>query len=348
MLTVSVKKDLRDFFLDVDFHSEAEITALFAPSGSGKSLTLQTIAGLVNPDRGRIEVDGKVFFDSEGGIDLPPQMRRVGYLFQDYALFPHMKVMENIRYGSKNDGLIEKLVEILEIGSILDRYPSEISGGEKQRVALARAFAMEPRILLLDEPFSALHRSLKLSLYTELKELRSLFGIPVVLVSHDIEEVFELADFLVVMENGEVVQCGRPFEVFMNPRTVRIAKLLGHKSFLKGVVKGVEGGFVCVETERGMLLKCKRNGELKRGDTVHISILPFSLALSPEMATTKVDVLVKRIERTREFTRLVVDMGSDVELSIPSSLSPNFILEEGKVVSIYLSADYMPIIKEGS
>ena len=128
MLTVSVRKDLKDFSLDVDFRSEAKITALFAPSGSGKSLTLQTIAGLMEPDRGRIEVNGEVFFDSEKGINLSPQQRKVGYLFQDYALFPHMTVIENIRYGSKDEKLIERLLRILEIDSIRNKYPSEISG----------------------------------------------------------------------------------------------------------------------------------------------------------------------------------------------------------------------------
>ncbi len=347
MIQVAIQKRMHGFFLDVDFSSKAGITALFAPSGSGKSLTLQSVAGLVNPDAGKIEVSGRVFFDSARKINLPPQQRRVGYLFQDYALFPHMTVMENITYGSKNKRLVERLVEILEIGSLLDKFPTEISGGQKQRVALARALATEPELLLLDEPFSALHKGLKLSLYRELKELQKLFDIPVIVVSHDIEEVFELADFMVVMKDGRVVQSGKPFEVFMNPVSCSVAELLGHKSFLPGVVENTETGYAFVRTERGFLLKC-RNNVCKVGERVYVSVLPFSLALSPGETATRVEARVKKLEKAREFTRLTIDMGIDVELVIPSSLSPNFILEEGKSAVFYLSADHMPIIREVS
>ncbi|MEO2069495.1 MAG: ABC transporter ATP-binding protein [Desulfurobacteriaceae bacterium] len=346
MLTVSVRKKLKDFSLDVGFHSEARITALFAPSGSGKSLTLQAVAGLIEPDEGRIEVNGELFFDSERRINLPPQKRRVGYLFQDYALFPHMTVIENIRYSSKDEKLIERLLEILEIDSVKDKYPSEISGGQKQRVALARALATKPKILLLDEPFSALHKSLKLSLYEEIKEIQKIFEIPIILVSHDIDEVFELADFMVVMDKGKVVQVEKPFEVFMSPKNEKVARLLGHRSFLKGEVLKIEKKYVFVKTEKGFILKCKRDENLKAHDKVLVSILPFSLALSPTAESTKLTALVKKIEFRREITKIVIDLGEEVELSIPSSLSPNFIIEEGRTATFYLCADFMPVIKE--
>ncbi len=346
MLTISVKKDLKDFSLDVDFHSEAKITALFAPSGSGKSLTLQTIAGLMKPDKGRIEVNGELFFDSEKGINLSPQQRKVGYLFQDYALFPHMTVIDNIRYGSKDEKLIEKLLRILEIDSIKDKYPPEISGGQKQRVALARALATKPKILLLDEPFSALHKSLRLSLYGEIKEIQKIFKIPIILVSHDIDEIFELADFMVVMNEGKVVQSGKPFDVFMSPKNEKIARLLGHRSFLRGRVQKLEKSYVSVETEKGFVFKCKKNSDLKLGDRVIISVLPFSLALNPAVESTRVTALVKKIISGREITKVVIDLGEEIELSVPSSLSPNFIIEEGRTATFYLCADFMPVIKE--
>ena len=348
MLKVSVKKRLKDFFLDVEFSCKAKITALFAPSGSGKSLTLQTIAGLVEPDEGRIEVNGRLFFDSKRRINLPPQKRRVGYLFQDYALFPHMTVIENVRFGSKDERLVKELLKVLEIEEIKDKYPSEISGGQKQRVALARALATKPEVLLLDEPFSALHKELKLSLYKEIKKIQELFGIPIILVSHDIDEVFELADFLVVMEKGKVVQTGEPFSVFMNPLNLKVAKLLGHRSFLKGKVVSIGRNYTEVKLRSGILLKCRKREGVSVGDEVFVSVLPFSLALSPRLESTKLIVLVRKISHSREFTKIEVEIEKEkVELLIPSSLSPNFIMEEGRTATIYLSADFIPVIKEG-
>jgi len=270
----------------------------------------------------------------------------VGYLFQDYALFPHMSVIDNIRYGSKDEKLLERLLRILEIDSIKNKYPSEISGGQKQRVALARALATKPKILLLDEPFSALHKSLRLSLYREIKEIQRIFEIPIVLVSHDIDEVFELADFMVVMDEGKVVQSGKPFDVFMSPKNEKIARLLGHRSFLKGRVQKLEKSYVSVETQDGFVFKCKKNADLKVGDRVIVSVLPFSLALNPAVESTRVIALVKKIISGREITKVVIDLGEEVELSIPSSLSPNFIIEEGRTATFYLCADFMPVIKE--
>ncbi|TCK06234.1 ABC transporter ATP-binding protein [Phorcysia thermohydrogeniphila] len=349
MLEISVKKRFKDFCLDVEFSCRTRITALFAPSGSGKSLTLQTIAGLVEPDEGRIEVNGKLFFDSKRGVNLPPQKRRVGYLFQDYALFPHMTVIENVRFGSKDEELVGELLKILEIEEIKDKFPSEISGGQKQRVALARALATKPHVLLLDEPFSALHKELKLSLYREIKKIQELFGIPIILVSHDIDEVFELADFIVVMEKGRVVQTGEPFSVFMNPLNLKVAKLLGHRSFLKGRVVSVGSDYLEVKLRSGIKLKCRRREGVAVGDEVFVSILPFSLALSPSLESTKLVVLVRKISSSREFKRIEVEIERErVELLIPSSLSPNFIMEEGRTATIYLSADFIPVIKEGS
>jgi len=345
VLKISVQKRFKGFFLDVEFSSDAKVTALFAPSGSGKSLTLQAVAGLVKPDRGRIEVNGRLFFDSERGVNLPPQRRRVGYLFQDYALFPHMTVIDNVRFGSDDEKLVKELLKILEIEEIRDKFPSEISGGQKQRVALARALATRPNILLLDEPFSALHKELKLSLYREIKKIQELFGVPIILVSHDIDEVFELADFLVVMEKGRVVQTGEPFNVFMNPLNLRVAKLLGHRSFLRGEVVSIGRRYIGVKLRSGVTLRCRKREGVGVGDKVFVSVLPFSLALSHSVESSRLVVLVKKISHSREFTRIEVEIEKErVELLIPSSLSPNFIMEEGRPATIYLFADFIPVI----
>ncbi len=347
MLRFQAEKRLKNFNYSVSFCSDAEITALFAPSGSGKTVTLQMIAGLQKPERGKIEVNGRVFFSSERKINVPPQKRNVGYLFQDYALFPHMTVQENICFSSKDKNLFKEVVELLEIGDILNKLPAQISGGQKQRVALARAIMRKPEILLLDEPFSALHRSLKENLYRELFSIVKRFNQKVVIVTHDFDEVLRLAKKVVILENGKNVQEGSPEEVFFSPKTVKIAKLLGHKNFLKGKVVKTDREFTVVEVKGKLRLKLKRRTPLKAGQEVTVSILPMSAALSPATEFSRVEVLVKRVEKMGNLLFLQVEMeGEEVELHLPLSLTPNYILEEGKKTTLHLSAEQICIVEE--
>ena len=344
MIRVRAQKPLKGFNLQVEFNSKGRTTALFAPSGSGKSLTLKVIAGLLKPEKGLVEVKGKTLFDSERKINLPPQKRKVGFLFQDYALFPHMSVYENVAYGAKEKKVVEELLKLFQIEEIRNKYPSQISGGQKQRVAFARALASQPELLLLDEPFSALDRSLKEELYQELKRIQEVYQLPAVIVSHDFDEVFNLADWLVVMEEGRTLQEGRPEEVFFSPCSVKTAKLLGHKSFIEGRVKEA-GRWTVVELPSGRKLKC-RKGDFKKGEEVFVSILPFSLALSFTEESNPVRVLVKRVERGREVNKIYgVFEGREVELHIPAPLSPNFLFQEGRESSLYLSAQHLPVIR---
>jgi len=344
LIEVKVEKRLKDFKLKVSFSSRAPITAFFAPSGSGKSLTLQTIAGLIKPDKGRVEVNGKPFFDSERGIDLPPQKRKVGYLFQDYALFPHMTVFENVAYGARSRDKVYELLKTLKIEKLKDKYPSQISGGQKQRVALARALATEPEILLLDEPFSALDRSLKEELYGEIREVQEKFKVPVVLVTHDHEELFELAGWIVILEEGRSVQEGRPQELFFNPSSLKTAKLLGHRSFIEATVVEV-GKSSLVKLPSGKLLRC-RKGEFRPGDRVFVSILPNSLSLSLTDEVNRVKMVVRRVKKGMEIDKIfALFEGKEVELHLPSSLSPNFLFQEGRESTFYLSVEHLPLIR---
>jgi molybdate transport system ATP-binding protein len=348
VLEVSVKKELEGFSLDVQFISEAKSVALFAPSGSGKSLTLQAIAGLLKPDEGRIKVVDRVFFDSSKRFFLPPQKRRVGYLFQDYALFPHMTVWENVSYGCRDEKRVEEVLKMLEIQDIRNRFPREISGGQKQRVALARALAFEPKVLLLDEPFSALHRSLKLDLYQRLREVLAKFSIPMVLVTHDIDEVFELTDYVVIIEKGKVKQTGVPVEVFFNPIDEKVAKLLGHQSFLSGKVVSVMDGYVKVRLgdRRKQILRVKNFPEdLKEGENVFVSILPFAVALNPLEDSVKISAVVKDIFREKDRTVVILHLGGSVVLHLPFSLSPNFIIEKGRETSFCLSPSCISVFR---
>jgi molybdate transport system ATP-binding protein len=188
-------------------------------------MTLQLIAGLMQPDAGRISAGDKVFFESGHDISLPPQLRRIGYVFQDLALFPHMSVKDNILYGatgiekSVREKRLYDIVSIFRLDGLEEKRPGELSGGQKQRVALARALIRKPDVLLLDEPFSSLDTSLRADMRNFLKDIRKEFNLPVILVTHDIFEAVTLADRVIVYEDGRVIIAGKPHEVF-NPQTM--------------------------------------------------------------------------------------------------------------------------------
>ncbi|VBB07665.1 abc transporter [Lucifera butyrica] len=213
MLTVQIKKKLPDFILNVEFTVGREVLVLFGPSGSGKTTILRCIAGLANPDEGRVALDERTYYSSRDRIRISPQDRQIGYMFQEFALFPHMSVRKNIWYGVKETNeqatlLYQRLLEILKIESLPSRYIHGLSGGEKQRVALARALMTKPRILLLDEPMSALDYANRRELQQELKRIHDLWGIPFILVTHDPQEARNLGDHIVYLERGcQVSSC---------------------------------------------------------------------------------------------------------------------------------------------
>ncbi len=224
-LAVKLHKKVSGFTLDVEWEIGNELAVIFGPSGSGKSMTLQLIAGLMPPDGGRISSEGKIFFDAEHNISLPPQQRRIGYVFQDLALFPHMSIKDNILYGAKDieksvrDKRLYDIISIFRLDGIERKRPGEISGGQKQRVALARALIRKPDVLLLDEPFSSLDTSLRADMRTFLKDIRKEFNLPVILITHDIFEAITLADRVILYEDGKVIIAGKPHEV-LNPEAM--------------------------------------------------------------------------------------------------------------------------------
>ncbi|MCA1011863.1 sulfate/molybdate ABC transporter ATP-binding protein [Halobacillus halophilus] len=202
MLNLDFQKRLNHFLLDITASFQNEIIILFGPSGSGKTTTLNCIAGLSHPDEGQIELNGEKLFDGKSKV--PVQKRRIGYLFQNYALFPHMTVQKNIQYGSNDDELVRQLTEVVGIQHLMTSYPHQISGGEKQRVALVRALATKPRALLLDEPFSSLDRQTREQCHQELLRLHSRWQIPIILVTHDEEEARKLGDRILPMDQGKL------------------------------------------------------------------------------------------------------------------------------------------------
>ena len=236
-LTVDIEKRLGDFRLRARFECGDGVTGLLGPSGCGKSLTLKCIAGIERPDRGRIALDGRVLFDAERHINLKPRERRVGILFQNYALFPNMTVRENLRCGlcregdrRRRDQALEEALALFELNELENRRPGQLSGGQQQRVALARALVNRPDILLLDEPFSALDAHLRLRLQVAtLNALRD-YGKPALLVTHDRDEAYRLCDDIAVMSGGLALQPMETKRLFDDPGTVAAATLTGCKN----------------------------------------------------------------------------------------------------------------------
>ncbi|MBF0499296.1 MAG: ATP-binding cassette domain-containing protein [Candidatus Riflebacteria bacterium] len=231
-LHIRLQKTLRDFTLDVAWEIGTEIGVIFGYSGAGKSISLQMIAGLRSPDAGMVKAGGRVLYDSNDSTSLSPQERRIGYVFQDSALFPHFTVADNIRYGLREiekgpaEDALQHLAVTFEIEELLNKYPAQISGGQKQRVAFARALIGKPIALLLDEPFSALDNPIRGKMRLFLRKIQKEFSIPIVLVTHDIFEAYTMADRLIIYSEGRVVQCGTPVEVFGNPATEAVKDLV--------------------------------------------------------------------------------------------------------------------------
>jgi molybdate transport system ATP-binding protein len=228
-ISLAVSDGQRRFDVEARLAADVPVVALYGPSGAGKSLTLQALAGLLRPSGGRIRLGERVVYDSRRRIDLPPQARRVGYVFQNYALFPHLSVRENVafgltswrrRLGRGEAARVEAIMRDLEIDALAASRPSTLSGGQQQRVALARALVRQPDVLLLDEPFAALHPMLRVRLRAELQQIQRDFRVPMVMISHDLDDVAALADVMFVMEDGRVTR-----EVDLRDRTVREREL---------------------------------------------------------------------------------------------------------------------------
>lgn len=234
-LEVCIKKHFKDFSLDVAFTSDGGPLGILGVSGSGKSMTLKCIAGLETPDEGYIISGGQVLYDSKKKINIRPQKRRVGYLFQDYALFPHMTVAENIACAVEDKNArkqtIEHLISRFELDGLAGRYPLQLSGGQQQRAALARILAYQPRALLLDEPFAALDSHLKEALQLDMIELLKEYDGDAVLVTHDRDEAYKLCENLLVLDDGAVSAMGGTHNMFQNPHSLVAARLTGCKNF---------------------------------------------------------------------------------------------------------------------
>jgi molybdate transport system ATP-binding protein len=242
-LQIDITKKFQGFKLQMELSFGGEIIGVLGASGSGKSMLLNSIAGLIRPDKGRIDLDDITYFDSARKINIPPRDRKAGYLFQNYAMFPHLTVEENIAFGlgklpkAEQKKKVNELLERFHLADMGKRYPSQLSGGQQQRVALARALAVEPRILLLDEPFSALDEHLKTHMMKEMLESLKNFQGTTLFVTHNMAEAYRLCDRIVAVNNGSVESIGTKEDVFQKPVSLITAQITGCKNTAAAVRK---------------------------------------------------------------------------------------------------------------
>lgn len=280
-LSFSLKKSLPGFDLDITLSLKDELLVLFGPSGAGKSMLLKMISGMVPPDEGEVRIGYEALYSSASGLSVPMRKRKVGFLFQDYALFPHMTVFQNIAYGvngaEKEAGeMVAGLVSVMRLSGLEKRYPHELSGGQKQRTALARTLAAGPRILLLDEPFSALDYQVREKLRADLINIHKLFPVTTIVVTHDLEEAFMLGRRIAVINNGRIEQEGTREEVFYRPATKNVARFMGVKNIFDGEVSSVQGRTLTIKTQEIGEMKAVRDEEhsISPGQRVSLCIRP--------------------------------------------------------------------------
>jgi molybdate transport system ATP-binding protein len=295
------------FSLDLEFQAGAGITVLFGPSGSGKTLVLDSIAGFVRPDEGRILLDDDILFDGATGVHLAPQVRDCGYVFQKGALFPHMTLRENLEFAAERRPRLERhrrvneMIERFRLAESAGRRPQEVSGGQRQRLSIARALIGGPRVLLLDEPSQGLDAPLRAELYDVLRQVRSDFKTPVLLVTHDLDECFELGDEMIVVRQGRLVQTGTPRKILDQPANLDVARLLGTFNLIGGEIRLLDPGRNVSRVNIGEheLEGPYFPGHLK-GDRVTLCIRPDQLTARPRNGRLGINQVPASLERVVE------------------------------------------------
>jgi molybdate transport system ATP-binding protein len=336
------------FTLDVEFQVQPGVTILFGASGAGKTQTLKSIAGLVRPDAGFVGVDGEVLFDSERRINVPVSRRRAGYVFQNLALFPHMTALENVEFGvgdlprKERRAKAEALLERFGVGHAALRRPGEISGGEAQRVALARALASDPRLLLLDEPLSALDEPVKLGIISDLKRLNATLRLPILYVTHSRDEALTLGERALVFERGRVVADGEPHEVFGSPTTASVARLTGVENIFEGrtLSRSEAAGTMTVELSGQEGETCRVEvplAEADHGGRVKIAVRSGDVLIATEeprgiSARNILAGRVSRVEQRSEQTLVHVESGVVWVASVTRQSLRELEIEVGKQV----------------
>jgi molybdate transport system ATP-binding protein len=300
------------FTLDLEFQAASGVTVLFGPSGAGKTLTLDCIAGFVRPSEGRILLDESVLFDHAADVNLPPRDRRCGYVFQNYALFPHMTLRQNLEFAAERlPGLerrrsVNEMLARFRLGEVSGRRPHELSGGQRQRCSIARALLTAPRLLLLDEPARGLDAPLRAEFYAVLRQVRAEFATPVLLVTHDLEECFELGEEMLVLRGGELVQSGAPRKVAEQPANLEVARLLGLYVLMPVEIRALDPGNNSSRIRFGEaeFTGPYFPGRLK-GDRVSLYVRPSQLLAAPRDGKAGANQMPATLDRTVELPHAV-------------------------------------------
>ena len=351
MLSLTIEGLSKDFGaapVVVDLHlkaAEGEMLVLVGPSGCGKTTTLRCIAGLESPSAGRIIIGTRVVTAPAEGVNIPPERREIGMVFQSYAVWPHMTVFNNVAYPLRAIGVprnkiperVMRALKLVQLDHLSERYSSQISGGQQQRVALARSLVGEPKLLLFDEPLSNLDASLRVTMRIEIMELQKRLGFTAVYVTHDQVEAMAIADRIAVMDRGIIRQIGTPRDIYDRPANVFVAGFMGTTNLLEGTVAATTGGQILVRTVNGLDVRATRADGAVTGQAVHVSVRPEAAAVttrapdaSPEnvwpakvtLSTFLGDAIVYRLDvRGQKFevhapTTDVFDVGADVFVTV--------------------------------
>jgi ABC-type sulfate/molybdate transport systems ATPase subunit len=325
--TFPSRPDSAGFSLDLEFSASAGVTVLFGPSGAGKTLVLDSIAGFVRPDEGRILLDDEILFDGATGVYLPPQARHCGCVFQNYALFPHMTLRQNLEFAAERRPRLERhrrVNEMLEKFRLVDsagRRPHEVSGGQRQRCSIARALIGAPKLLLLDEPAQGLDAPLRLELYDVLRQVRAGFQTPILLVTHDLDECFELGEEMLILREGKIVQSGTPSKILDQPANLDVARLLGAFNLLAGEIRALDPGRNTSRLHMGEfeLEGPYFPGRLK-GDRVTVCVRPEQLTVSARNGRpgpNQIPSELKRAVEKPQWVRLEFSGGVCVDVPRP-------------------------------
>jgi molybdate transport system ATP-binding protein len=364
MLALTVSHKLGKFGLNLSLNVEQELVALFGPSGAGKSMTLQMVAGLVAPDEGRISINGRVVFDTEQQINLPPQQRRAGYVMQDYTLFPHLSVAQNISYGLRRNGskrqiqrAVDEMLELIQLPGFANHRPDELSGGQQQRVALARALVTNPDVLLLDEPFSALDGPTRIQLRSDVRQILEQISIPTLLVTHDLAEANLLAERIAVFNKGEILQLAPPAEIMRRPATLEVAQLTGTQNCFTGMVQAMtnRGGQVMV----GALLLNTPSYPFVVGELVQCCIRPehvlllrsnqnlsrYTNVVQGEIISIVTDGLSYTLQLCLVDERLGTDKSFDVVVTLPLHVYDSLTPTVGEIWHVSLKQKSIHLLK---
>jgi molybdate transport system ATP-binding protein len=328
MIRATITKDFppgpesAGFHLDVAFEVGRGVTVLYGPSGSGKTLTLDAMAGFVTPSSGRIMLNDRILFDAGARVNLSPQQRACGYVFQNEALFPHMTLRQNLAFAAHRLPRLERhrsIAEMLDrfrITELAGRYPRELSGGQKQRGSIARALIARPKMVLLDEPGRGLDTVLRGELRAVIREIRSSLTVPILMVTHDAEECFELADQVLIADAGRIVHRGSPLELLRNPGTAAVARLLGDFNIHEAEVLALDPAR---QTSRIRMLGQDWEGPHLRGcfkgDRVTLCVRPEELRVVDKPGDNRMRAQAMKTSERTQFVR--VDFGSGLIVDVP-------------------------------